>query len=143
MAAQLPPVYTVHDAMVAAGVNDNDNYQGQSSAERLAEDLFGDDFLTCMDKTHEDLEADFKSLSALTAVQGQIRLVPRVKKRIKAFIQWTRDETRMGRAPSNSPYPVADTANLMRRYNTHAKFITKYKTLSEAAKPADFKKNVK
>ena len=102
MAAVLPQVFTIHDAMVASGVDDTDNFDGQSSAERLAEDLFGDDFTACMDKTHEDLESDFKSFSSLTQLQGQIRLIPRVKKRIKAFIQWTRDEIRMGREPSNS-----------------------------------------
>ena len=99
--AGLPPVYTVHDAMIAAGVNDADNFNGQSSAERLAEDLFDDEFTTCMDKTYVDLDGDFKSFSSLTALQGQIRLVPRVKKRIKAFIQWARDEIRLGRDPEH------------------------------------------
>ena len=55
MAAALPPVFTVHDAMVAAGVGDTDNFIGQSSAERLAEDLFDNDFTTCMDKSHDDI----------------------------------------------------------------------------------------
>ena len=70
MAALLPPVFTVHQVMVAAGANDADNFNGQSSAERLAEDLFGDDFTACMDKTLEDLESDFKSFSSLTQLQG-------------------------------------------------------------------------
>ena len=91
MAAVLPPVFTVHDAMVAAGVDDTDNFAGQSSAERLAEDLFDNDFTTCMDKSQDDIESDFKSFSVLTQAQGQIRMIPRVKKRIKAFVQWTRD----------------------------------------------------
>ena len=105
MAAALPPVFTVHAAMIAAGVNDADNFDGQSSTERLAEDLFGDDFMAYMDKTHEDLEVDFKSFSLLTVTQGQIRLIPRVKKRIKAFIQWTRDKIRMGQDPRFQPLP--------------------------------------
>ena len=66
----LPPVFTVHDAMVAAGVDDTDNFNGQSSAERLAEDLFNDEFLACMDKSHKDIEDDFKSYSTLTQQQG-------------------------------------------------------------------------
>ena len=52
----LPPVFTVHGAMVAAGVDDTDNFDGQSSAERLSEDLFDDEFLACMDKTHKTLK---------------------------------------------------------------------------------------
>ena len=143
MAAVLPPVFTVHDAMVAAGVDDTDNFAGQSSAERLAEDLFDNDFTTCMDKSQDDIESDFKSFSVLTQAQGQIRMIPRVKKRIKAFVQWTRDEIRLGRDPSLSAYPVADTATLMRRYNTHAKFIKKSATLSDAAKHVTLTKEVK
>ena len=66
----LPPVFTVHSAIVAAGVDATDNFDGQSSAERLAEDLFDDEFLVCMDKTHKDLEDDFKPYSTLTQLQG-------------------------------------------------------------------------
>ena len=76
--AALPPVHTVYDAMILAGVNDADDFHGQTSAERLSEDLFDNDFMACMDKTYEDLEQDFKSLSSLTIAQGQIRLEPRV-----------------------------------------------------------------
>ena len=143
MAAVLPPLYSVRDAMVAAGVDDTDIFNGQSSAARLAEDLFNDEFLSCMDKSHKDLGDDFKSFSTLTQVQGQIRLIPRVKKRIQAFVQWTRDEVRLGRDPHLTPFPVAMTSILIRRYNTHAQFIKKADTLTTAAKPAPFTKEVK
>lgn len=56
--------------MVTAGVNDTDNFNGQSSVDRFAEDLFDNDFMTCMDKTYKDLDGDFKLLSVLTAMQG-------------------------------------------------------------------------
>ena len=141
--AALPPVHMVYDAMILAGVNDADDFHGQTSAERLSKDLFDNDSMACMDKTYEDLEQDFKSLSSLTIAQGQIRLEPRVKKRIKAFIQWTRDEVRLGRDASLTPFPVATTATLIRRYNTHIKFIRKSITLSDAAKPIPFTKDIK
>ena len=32
MATKLPPVFTVRDAMVVVGVDDTDNFDGQSSA---------------------------------------------------------------------------------------------------------------
>ena len=143
MTVALPPVFTVHDAMVAAGVDDTDNFDGQSSAQRLAEDLFDNNFTTCMDKSHDDIESDFKSFSALTQAQGQVRTIPRVKKRIKAFVQWTRDEIRLGRDPSLSTYLVVYTTIIMRHYNTHAKFIKKSSTLSDAAKPVTLTKEVK
>ena len=86
MAAVLPHVYTVHDYMVTAGVLDTYVYNGQSSAVRLAEDIFDNDLLSCMDKAQVDVEADVKSYSSLIQTQGQIRILPRVKNRIKSFI---------------------------------------------------------
>ena len=56
MAAALPPVFTVFDAMVSSGVSDNDNFQGRSSAQRIAADIFEDDFTTSMEKTFKDLD---------------------------------------------------------------------------------------
>ena len=142
-AVALPPIFTVYDTMIAAGVNDTDNFNGQSSAERFAKDLFNNNFEDCMDKTFKDLGDDLKSFSTLTMAQGQIRLLPRIRKRIQAFIQWTRDEIRLGRDPSNTEFPVAATANLIRRYNTHAQFVKKAETLMSQAKPAQFTKEVK
>ena len=76
MAAVLPPVFMVRDDIIAARFSDEDLFNGQSSAQRLAEDVFDDNFLTCMDKSQADIEADFKSLSSLTVAQGQIRILP-------------------------------------------------------------------
>ena len=87
MAAALPPVFTVVDAMVLSGVNDTDDFHGRSPAQRIAADIFEDDFTTSMDKTYKDFDDDLKFFSILTVAQGQIRLLPGVKKRIKAFIQ--------------------------------------------------------
>ena len=143
MAAALPPVYTVFDAMVLSGANDGDSFQGRSSAQRIATDIFEDDFNTSMDKTYKDLDDDLKMFSSLTAMQGQIRLLPGVKKRIKAFIQWARDQIRLGKDPANRAFPVADSASLMRRYTTHDKYIKKSATLTDAAKPVMFTNEVK
>ena len=76
-------------------------------------------------------------------MQGQICTVPRVKKRIKSFIQWTRDEVRMGRKPASRPFPVDTTSVLIRKYTTHAMFIEKSSTLSDASKPVPFIKEIK
>ena len=50
MATVLPPMFTVFDAMVLSGANDANNFQGRSSAQRIATDIFEDDFNTSMDK---------------------------------------------------------------------------------------------
>jgi hypothetical protein len=84
--------FNVYDAIVACGVNDADHFDGDTPAVRMATDLFGDDFATCMDKSFTELDGEFKTYSDLTQNQGQIRLLPGTKRNIRAFIQWTRDE---------------------------------------------------
>ena len=66
MTATLSHVFTIRDAMITSDVKDADLINDQSSAERLAEDMFDDNFLTCTNKSQADVEADFKSISSLT-----------------------------------------------------------------------------
>jgi hypothetical protein len=133
-----PPVFTVRDAMVVCGVNDETLFDGDTAAQRVAADLFGDDFATCMDKSFTELDSEFKTYSDLTQNQGQVRLLPGTKRMIKAFIQWVRDERRLGRDPSSRAFPVAEVPNLLRRYKTHEQYKKKATTLSDAAKPEKF-----
>ena len=97
-------------------MNNQDLFEEKTQAERLASDLFSDDFHTCMDKTHGELDSDFKTYSDLTQAQGQIRITPGVKKNIKALVQWARDEYRLGRNPEFGRFSQADTQVLMKRY---------------------------
>jgi hypothetical protein len=89
------PVFTVRDAMIACGVNNFNLFEGDMPAQRIATDLFGDDYATCMDKGLTELDYEFKTYSELTILQGQIRLLPGIKRTIKAFIQWVQDERRL------------------------------------------------
>ena len=145
MAAAIPPIpnFTVRDAMVRCGASDTIIFDGRSVAQRLAGDIFLDDFATCMDKTFDEVNSDLKTYSELTVAQGQIRLLPGIKNNIRAFIQWTRDERRLGRNPARMQFPVGEAAMLMRRYKTHQKFVEQSKTLSEASKPEKFTKETK
>ena len=77
--AAIPPTFTVTQAMIACGVNPDDQFGGRSAPERIAADLFNDNYLTCMDKTFEELDTEFKAYSELTQNQGQIRLLPGIK----------------------------------------------------------------
>ena len=143
MAAQVAPVqpvqpvFTVYDAMIACGVDDaqNNRFNGDTQAERLSSELFIDDFHTCMDLTNKDMDDVFKTFAGLTNNQGQIRLLPGAKQRIKAFAQWTRDQFRLGIDPTALAFPVTETAVLLRRYKTHQIFVDSSSTLSAAAKP--------
>ena len=139
----LPPAFTVLDAMIASGIDNTNLFDGMTPAERIATDIFGNNFQTCLNKTYEELDADFKSFSELTQAQGQIRLLPGVKRNVRAFIQWVCDQTRLGLNPVNSPFPVVRAAALIRRQKTHSMFIQGSKTLSEASKPKTFTNQTK
>ena len=45
----VPGLYTAREAFAERGVNDTDNFEGRTQAQRLAEDIFSDEFETCMD----------------------------------------------------------------------------------------------
>ena len=85
------PPFTLAKAMFDCGIVDAALFDGDMRASRIATELFGYEFTSRMDKTYVELDNDLKSYSTLTATHGQIRLTPGHKKKIKAFIQWTRD----------------------------------------------------
>ena len=62
-------------------------FNGDTAAQRIADDIFDNDFLSCIDKDINEVEEDFKTYSNLTVNQGQIRLPPGTKRQIKAFVQ--------------------------------------------------------
>lgn len=142
MAAVPPPSFTVHDNMVICGMNDIALFQGRTQAARIAYEIFSDDFSTTMDISIEELNEEFKTLAGLTSAQGQIRIMPAVKKNIRAFIQWCRDEIRMGRSPATVQFPVVDAAKLLRRMKTHEQYVRSSKLMSQQALPQDFTNDV-
>jgi hypothetical protein len=96
-----------------------------------------------MDKTFQELEDDFKSYSNMTVIQGQIRLNPGRKKRVKAFIQWGRDMICCDIDPASMAFPVWDTAGLIRKYKSHEAFVAKSKMITATAKPDAFTEKAK
>ena len=59
MAAELPPTFTVLDAMVSCGIpNDGAQFEGQTPAQRIAEQVFMNTFESCIDKTKDELSDD-------------------------------------------------------------------------------------
>ena len=127
--------FNILDAMITYGVNYVNVFLGNTPAFRLATEIFGDDFTTCMDKTFEELDSNFKTYFDLTQGQGQIGLLPGIKRNIKAFIQWVRDDKCLGRNPETMAFPVVQAPALLRRYKTHAKFVSSASTLADNAKP--------
>ena len=144
--AQIPPpipVYTVFDGMVEYGVDNTVNFNTQTPAKRIAEELVDNDFTSCMDKTLEELRSDFKNNSYLTVAQGQIRLTPGVKRNIQAYIQIVMDEIHMGRDPKSEQFDIGETGTLLRRFNTHNKYIHKIKDITRSCKTSSIQEHNK
>ena len=83
-----PIIHTVQDAIILCGVNDATSFNGATKIERIADDVFDDDFQSCMDKTIKELDEDLKSYSVLTIGNGQIRLAPGKKRNIRGLMQY-------------------------------------------------------
>ena len=78
---------TLEQILLTCGVpNDGVLFNGATKANRIANEVFNDDFNSCMDISHEDFDSECKTYSGLTVVQGQIRLTPGTKRNIKAII---------------------------------------------------------
>ena len=126
---------TVRDAIALCGVNNVAQWHGRTQAQRIAADLFNDNFETARDMRYDDVLDDFKSYSSLTVANGQIRLTPGAKRNIRAFIQWCKHMYRLGGNPNTIPFPVASAPVLLRQEQSHKQFVKKAKTIVESAKP--------
>ena len=78
---------TVLDSVIACGVNNVQLFNGQTKAQRIAGEVFDNDFESCRFKSIDELKEDLKAYSGLTAAQGQIRLNPGIKRNLRAFVQ--------------------------------------------------------
>ena len=143
MAGVLPPglppgiaIYTVAQAMTDCGLS-------AANGASFATEVFMDDFETCKDMSDTDLSDAFKTFANLSVQEGRIRLLPAQKVKVKAFLQWAKDQHRMGLNPSMIPFPVASTTILIRRATTHKMYIDKSDTIAAAAKPVKFTADVK
>ena len=125
MAAAAPQALTVIDGMIQCGVDNVALFKGSTQATRIGTEVFDNDFQSCLDKSFEEIDEDFKTYSNLTQQNGQIRLDPGTKRNIRAFVQWVRDLLRVGENPSLTVFPVANATLYIRRYKTHEKFCQK------------------
>ena len=135
--------HTVRSALALCGVSNVIGWNNQTDAQRIASDLFDDDFHTFMDKTFSALDKDWKTYSSVTQANGQVRLLPGVKKNIRALIQWSRDRIRLGQDPASIPFPVNEASSILRRYHTHKNWLDKSKEKATTAMPKQFKNYTK
>lgn len=112
-----------------------------TQAQPLASDIFGNQFSASLDFTFKELDEHLKTYGDLRAAQGRIQIRVGVRKHINAFVQWTCDESHLGRNPAMTPFPSVQVAFHTRRYKTHEKYLTNSKTLSDVANPDKFKES--
>ena len=72
--------FTLANAMFGCGITDAVLFDGDTKASRITTELFDEDFMSFMDKTHIELDDDLKSYSTLTAAHGKIRIAHGHKK---------------------------------------------------------------
>ena len=137
------PYFIVEDVIYDYIVTDGALFNVDTKAYRMAAELFDDELSSSMDKTYKELDEELKLYSNLTVVNGKIRLGPGNKKNINAFIQWTRDQIRLGLNPSLTRFPVVDSLDYIKRYNHQSAYIKNSKTIIETAKPEDLTNKVK
>ena len=129
-------LHTVDKAMLAY-------YLAAPNNATFSTKVFMSSFNTCRDMSDADLIDAFKAFFNLSAAEVRIRLLPAQKARIKAFLQWVKDQQRMGVDLSTGSFPVADTTKLMRRATTHKMYMDKKNTIAAAAKPKKFTADMK
>ena len=118
-------------------------WNGSLTSARLAGEIFDDSWETFMDITYEELDSHWSTYSALTVADGKIRLRPPTKTKIKALVQWVRDQFRTSLDPSLSPFPVGDRTILVKRYHTHKQWVKDSKNMLETALPKNFTDKMK
>ena len=70
--AAAAPVFTICMALAACRVDEVMLFYGLTAAERMAEEMFLDDFNVCMDKKYEEVKVYLKSYSSLKQAEGRI-----------------------------------------------------------------------
>jgi hypothetical protein len=143
---QVPIRHTIEEALTLCGVLADTNnvlFNAANAATRISADVFNDNFSTCMDLSFTELEDSWKTYSGLTINEGRIRLLPGTKVNIKAFVQWVRDQIRIGNDPALSPFPVGRRHDLLERYNTHKQWLADAPGMLKSAMPKDFTEKIK
>ena len=130
---------TILDGIILCGI-DNAITHGltTSPAQRVATEVFSDDFNTCIDLSDAQLDSMFKTFASLNVNQGQVRLMPGRITRIKAFTQFVCHQTRLGIDPATVAFNPADQVLFNSMRVTQKKFVDDSSDLASSAKPAPF-----
>ena len=128
---------SVTDCMALCGIpNDPVAGGGPTLAERIAADLFMDDYERAFSMSAEDLKDDLKTLSQLT---NPIIVSPSTRTKILGFIEWTKQCLRCLQQPEDYVYPATFAMTLVSESKDQAAFLSRSKLIATIAKPQPFK----
>ena len=136
--AALPPVFTVTQAMQQCGVPIAPLFGGNSPAARISDQIFLDSFETTLSITTDEVSEAMTAFTKLTVANGRIPLQPGIKRRVLAFMQWTRTMLRTGRDPALTAFPIANVQTLLQDLQTCKRFEKQSDLLATQAKPKKF-----
>ena len=68
------PSVTVENKIFYCGVTYGALFNDDKKLDRMADEIFDDDFFSCMDKTNEEFDKGLRSYSNLMVVNGYIRI---------------------------------------------------------------------
>jgi hypothetical protein len=141
---QLPPApiyppngpYTIEMGMRACGAT-------AAEAPVLAENIFNSTTAFSKNVSDDEVKDVFKTLSEITSANRRIRLLPRVKRNIRAYNTWIKHLYRLGRDPVMTVYrPMIDTDKMMEIQKHMDRFTSNKATTSSVAEPDTFTKDM-
>ena len=138
--------HTMESNLILCGVEADTNgvvWNNAIASARISADLFADSFEMCMDITFDELDDHWKTYNTLTVADGRIRLKPNTKLNVRALVHWVRDCYRLEIDPSTLAFPVAEKIQLIRKYNTHKKWLKDSEAMAKSALPQLFTEKIK
>ena len=117
-------------------------FGGAAPAARVASQLFLDSFDTALSTTTDKVNESMTAFTKLPAASGRIPLYPGVKRKVLAFVQWSRTMIRTDRDPTLMAFPVGQTQALLNNLQTCKRFEKQSNLLAVQSKPKDFKSDI-
>ena len=107
-------LFTIESSLILCGVSQRPGLSAvglRSDANRMAEEIFHNQFESCKDMSYKDITDDFETYAALSEKNGKIKLPVGTKKKIRAFLQWVKDEYHYGRNPEETAFVARTPAD--------------------------------
>ena len=129
---------TVEDCMELCGLPLISVFDGETPTEPVAEQIFLNSFETCLSIIIDDVKDAISTFTKLAIAADRIPFQPEIKRRIMAFVQWSRSQLRCGIDPSTIVFPVARIIDLLKELTSCQQFEKRSTLFASQAKPKQF-----